>query len=234
VLVPTLFAIGTVVVSVRKRLRWLLLPALATLALVGVLSEAATARFPDVLQLRARLLQFAVFGYPKDGKDEQAARLYDYSEAHPDLIDHGIGAYSVTGGTRIEHARLLLRLGQEAKARDVLGEALEFLDDPAHVRPQDAVAAERSRGVILKLLGREQEAATALRAAVAADEANLAAAKNAEAEAWVRWSLAKTYVAAGQLDVALKETRIAYDRTPDAGLRKTITDWARNNVPPGL
>ena len=34
-LVPILFALGTVVVAVRREQRWLLLPALATLALVG-------------------------------------------------------------------------------------------------------------------------------------------------------------------------------------------------------
>ena len=34
-LVPLLFALGTVVVAVRREQRWLLLPALATLALVG-------------------------------------------------------------------------------------------------------------------------------------------------------------------------------------------------------
>jgi hypothetical protein len=29
----------------------------------------------------------------------------------------------------------------------------------------------------------------------------------------------------------LREARLAYERTPMGDLRKTITDWSRNNLP---
>ena len=37
-----------------------------------------------------------------------------------------------------------------------------------------------------------------------------------------------------KMSIALKEARLAYERTSHDDFRKTITDWARNNVPPGL
>jgi hypothetical protein len=208
--------------------------ALTVLLFVCIAGDVVSGRLPSQLQLKGRMFQFAVFAYPKDGKDGHAARIFDYMEAHPELVDHGLGHYAVTPGTRIEHARLLLRLGQEEKARDVLAQELAFLDDPSHIHPRESVAAERNRAIALKMLGREAEAATAFAAAVAADEAKLAAAKDAEAEAWARWSLAKTYAAVGNMDAAQKEARRAYERTPLGDLRKAITDWSRNNLPSEL
>jgi hypothetical protein len=135
--------------------------ALVALLLVCAGSAVASAYLQDIRQLKARILQFAVVAYPRDGKEGHAARLYDYAEAHPELLDHGLTRFAITSGTRVEHARLLLRLGQETKAREVLGQALAYLDDPANVRSEEPAAAERNRAVILKMLGRDQEASAA-------------------------------------------------------------------------
>lgn len=148
---------------------------------------------------------FAAFTYPDRGMYRQAEMLFDYINRNPQFLSQE---------TRLLQGAVLTRMGNDAKAKEILELALVDQEQNRKRHP-DSPAPDRYAGLALKLLHRPQEAARAYQAALEKDSARLGRAEDAPTRAWIHRSLGQTLQAMGDSEAAFNHFSMARALVPE-------------------
>jgi hypothetical protein len=181
----------------------------------AVLTGALTRAFPGDLGMRLNYL--ASHSYPGFGMYDQSEQLYEYIYAHPQYLKPE---------TRINHARMLMNSGQAGKSRQVLETALSKLGSVPKPGKSSGGFWMR-RGILHSLLGESESADEDFTKAITADRRQVASTGNPDEKAELMWSIAQTFEARGDLDMALVMARQAGQTAVSAGLRRNLDRWVR-------
>jgi tetratricopeptide (TPR) repeat protein len=175
--------------------------------------------YTDIEALKSHLNWFAATALPGEGMYRQAEMVFDYMNDHPELL---------TPETRLQHGALLMQMGKQPKAKEVLELALAEQGGIKKDRPENTTAY-RVAGQALTLLGRRGEAQVEFRHALEMDRARLERLTGTEAEAKIRWSLGRTLLAGGEDAAALEQLSIAGAVARDRRTKKQIKEYIEEN-----
>jgi tetratricopeptide (TPR) repeat protein len=147
----------------------------------------------------------------------QASQIYRYIYAHPRYF---------SSETRINHGKMLLRIGQKQEAFLTLSQALKEFEA---LRPEKAQMSKNLRrvGIIHALLGEVREANAKFDLSVEVDEKRLEGTTGAEEKARILWSLAKTLDARGEQSAAMERAKEARATAISPRLSRLIGIWIR-------
>jgi len=189
--------------------------AIAMVSSIGIISLILTRFFP--LDMGWSLNRFAVQEYPSIGMYAQADQIYHYIYAHPRYLN---------SETRINHGKMLLRVGQKEEAFLILSQAFKEFEA---LNPEEAQQSKNLRrvGTIHALLGEVHEANAKFDRAVEVDEQRLEDASGAEEKAGVLWSLAKTLDARGDKSAAMERAKEARATAISPRIRRSIGIWIK-------
>jgi hypothetical protein len=190
--------------------------AIAMVSFIGITSFILTRFLP--LDMSWSLNRFAVREYPSLGMYDQAEQIYRYIYAHPRYLN---------AETRINHGKMLLRIGQKEEAFFILSQALKEFDG---VNPERAGQGETLRrlGTVYALLGEDLQAKAMFDRAVKIDEQRLKGLSTAEEKAVILWSLAKTLDAIGDKSAASERAKEAHAAAAVSPLiRRQIENWIK-------
>ena len=174
--------------------------------------------FDDPGILRYYLHRVSRNELPRNRMYKQADLIFDYIDQHPQYLQ---------GDAHYIHGLVLLKLGQEEKAAQVLDIALTELEQRQQKEP-DNPEVYRDSGKVLQALGRRTDAIGFYQKAVELDTERLNEITEPATEANYRWSLAKTLFAMGRMEEASEQIQMAIDVTPLASQRSKIDWWFRN------
>jgi len=185
------------------------------LFLVAIMSATLTYMYPKSLTWRLNLM--ATRDYPKRGMYDQAQRLYDYIYAHP----HHIRSY-----TRLNHGRMLLELGKQLEAFDVLSKAVKVLEAK---NPPEAGLSKHMRqlGIIFTLLGQNDRADVEFNHAIEIDRQQLALVSRPNKKSKLLWSISETMEARGDVASAIENVRQARAIAVSAKLSFKLEKWIK-------
>jgi len=157
------------------------------LFLVAIMSATLTYMHSTSLTLRLNLM--ATRYYPRYDMYDQAQRLYDYIYAHP---------HHIISATRINHGRMLLELGKQSEAFDVLSKAVKVLE--AKNPPEEELSKHmRQLGIIFTLLGQNDRADVEFNHAIEIDRQQLALVSRPNEKSELLWSISETMEARGDV-----------------------------------
>lgn len=200
-----------------KRIRglWAVISIVGILLFVAVLSAGMTYRFPG--HLSWRLNTTASREYPNRGMYDQAECIYEYIYSHPKYM---------RPETRLNHARMLLKLGNKNKALYILTEAVNEFEtsDP----PEKQLSRYlRSFGIVLGLLEQSDRADAKFNQAIKLDEQQIESVSNQNTKAKLLWSIAKTLEARGDILAAIDTAQQARSKAISAQLHRQLDMWIK-------
>jgi len=182
--------------------------------LAGALfSIALTKKFPG--SLKGALESMATRGYPEMAMYDQADQIYRHIYANPDLL---------RPETRIKHARMLLELGQEERAHQVLREDLVELSDGPRDKERHGEFLRR-RGTVHALLGETDQAATDFAEAIKIERRAAESTSDPDEKAERLWLVAQTLEARGDLGEALSVAGEAREIAVSGKVRRKLEEW---------
>ena len=184
----------------------------AVVVTTGILVHVAP--YPD--SLRWRLNDFAAQRFPDAEMYDQADILFRYMEENPELQ---------ASSTHVEHARLLLGIGHQERARRALRRALEAQEARLALYPAALPDVRRVQAEAHLLLEQPAQAEEALQEALAADRAALERTDDEAERAEIHWSLALSAELYGDEDAALHHATTACQLAEDRVLRRRIEHW---------
>ena len=149
----------------------------------------------------------------------QAEMVFDYINRNPQFLSQE---------THLLQGAVLMRMGNDAKAKEILELALADQEQNRKQHP-DSPGPDRYAGLALKLLHRPQEAARVFQAAVEKDGARLGRAEDAPTKAWIHRSLGQTLYAMGDSEAAFNHFSMARALVPegDDGHRRKFPEEER-------
>jgi tetratricopeptide (TPR) repeat protein len=199
----------------RNRGLWAVISIFGTLLFVAILSAGMAYRFPSDIGWRLNLT--ASRDYPGFGMYDQAESIYEYIYSHPEYM---------TPETMLNHARMLLKLGNKDKALHILTEAvnrLEISDQPENQRSSYL----RSFGIVLGLLELSDRADAKFNQAIKVDKQQIELVSNQNAKAKLLWSIAKTLAARGDISAAIDTAKQARSKAISAQLHQQLDTWIK-------
>ena len=185
-----------------------LLPVAGLSAMVITISIALPFNLPTD-DFKYQLQRVAERGYPSRGMFEQSEQVYAYIYAHPQLL---------TSSTRINHGNLLLGLGRQEEAEQILLDALNILQSSSKRRASNL----RRQGEIYDLLGHREQSISLYDEAIDVDRKNLDATSDLREKSKILMSIARTLEAKGDVDGALETAKQAEALAPSARVRWLI------------
>jgi tetratricopeptide (TPR) repeat protein len=189
--------------------------AIAMVSSIGIISLILTRFFP--LDMGWSLNRFAVQEYPSLGMYTQADQIYHYIYAQPRYLN---------SETRINHGKMLLRIGKKEEAFFILSQALKEFGALGPEKFQQSKYLRRV-GTIHALLGDALQANAMFDRAVKVDEQRLEGASAADEKAGILWSLAKTLDAWGDRSAAMDRAREARAAAISPRIRRQIGNWMK-------
>ena len=135
----------------------------------------------------------------------------------------------MTPETMLDHARMLLKLGNKNKAFYILSEAVDKFEtsDP----PDEQLSSYlRSFGIVLVLLEQSDRADAKFNQAIKVDELQIEAVSNQNAnkmKAKLLWSIAKTLAARGDISAAIDTAQQARSKAISAQLHRQLDTWIK-------
>ena len=183
--------------------------------LVMISSVTLTHMFPNYGAWKWRLNFAAVLDYPSFKMFDQSQRLYEYIYANPQYI---------TEDTRIQHARMLLEIGEREKAIETLIQAAEFLEavDP----PMTQQARRWMRlGITHMLLGQSNQALNEFDKSNEIYQRQFVSHPDPQRDALILWWNAKTLLARGDVSAAVKMAKDARENATSRKLRRELGQW---------
>jgi len=164
-----------------------------------------------------RLNLMATRYYPRYDMYDQAQRLYDYIYAHP---------HHIIFATRINHGRMLLELGKQSEAFDVLSKAVKVLE--AKNPPEEELSKHmRQLGIIFTLLGQNDRADVEFNHAIEIDRQQLALVSRPNEKSELLWSISETMEARGDVASAIANARQARAMAVSAKLSYKLEKWIK-------
>jgi hypothetical protein len=188
------------------------------LFLVAVLSAILTQSHSDPGLIGWRLNFTAMRDYASVGMYDQAQQLYEYIYAHPNYL---------SPDTRINHGRMLLKMGRKKEAFLVLSDAareLQALDPSSALRTDNL----RRLGIIFMLWEQTDRAETEFNRAIEVDQRQLELESNPDKRAELLWSIAKTLEARGDRAKAVEKGNEARATATSPSIRLEISYWMGN------
>jgi len=192
---------------------WTVISIFGILLFTAALSAGMTYRFPSSPGWRLNVM--ALRGYPSFGMYDQAESIYEYIYTHPEYL---------TPETRINHARMLLELGNKNKAFKILTKAVEHFEtnDPTEKQSSSGL---KNFGIVLRLLGHSVQADDKFNQAIQVDEQKIESISNQEDKAELLWSIAKTLEARGDISAAIDKAHQASSMTDSVQFHNRIVRW---------
>jgi len=182
-----------------------------------VLAAPLVHAFDDPESLRRNLGHHASLELPEMGRLPQALAVFDYLEAHPELQRRS---------HPVDRARVERLAGDEAAARRTIERGLRDRAAAQAARPDDP-EPPRTRGRLLRLLGREDEAAEAFATALAIDGRRLRAQGDDPGVSQIHASRARTLLAMDDLEAARRELARARASAGSRAERARLRRWLR-------
>jgi len=186
----------------------------------GLLAAALAWKFPG--SFKGSLNHMAQHTYPGRKMYAQADQIYRYIYAHPHLLKPD---------TRLQHARMLLSLGQTEQAREVLLEAQNALQGGPGTKEEKADFLRR-KGIVHALLGEADSAETYFDESIALERRLAEQTPDPDEKADLLWSVAQTLEARGDRTGALETARQARDVCRSARKQRRLTEWIHFLVDP--
>jgi len=185
------------------------------LFLVAIMSATLPYMYSSPLTWRLNLM--ATRDYPNHGMYDQAQRLYDYIYAHP---------HHITPATKIDHGRMLLELGKQSEAFDVLSKAVKVLEakDPPEAELSKHL---RQLGIIFTLLGQNDRADAEFNHAIEIDRQQLALVSRPNQKSKLLWSISETMEARGDVASAIAKAKQARAMAVSAELSFKLEEWIK-------
>jgi len=161
------------------------------------------------------LNKFAYDKFPRRGMYHQAEKTFDYINRNPRFLNND---------TSFNHALVLMKMERRKQAREIL-EQLFINQEDLMQKITDDPELHRNAGLILNLLERSDEAKIQFNIAVELDRNLLEKFNDPAIEANIRWSLAKTLLAIGQIEAAFQQASHAAEVAPYARTKKKVRRW---------
>jgi len=183
---------------------------IAILMLVGSISGVLAYYFYN--NPRWLMNQSAVEYFPEAGFYEQADKLFEF-----------LYSDRPNAATFLNHAFLLLHLGEQERATQLLKSALDH-QSTSQANSLLEAASARNAALIYFLTSRPKQAVEALDKAVSLDQAALQATTNPDKRAEHLWSMARTEVVQRKSSV-LNTAHAALTAAKSAAVRRKINLW---------
>ena len=183
---------------------------------VAILSAGMAYRFPPS-DLGWRLNNTAILDYPSFGMYDQAESIYEYIYSHPEYNELE---------TRLNHARMLLKLGNKNKAFDILTEAVNTFEK-SYPPEKQLSRYLRAYGLVLRLLEQSNSADAKFNQAIKVDEQQLVSVSDQNSKAKLLWSIAQTLEARGDISAAIGMAQQAKSKADSAKLHAQLDMWIR-------
>jgi len=194
---------------------WVVISIVGILLFVAVLSAGMAYRFPE--DPGWRLNTMASRFYPDFNMYDQSECIYEYIYLHPEYE---------RPETRLNHARMLLKLGNKNKAFNILKETVHKFetDDP----PEEQLSQYlRTFGIALKLLEQSDRADAKFNQAIKIDEQQIKSVSDENTKAELIWSIAKTLKARGNKSAAIDAAHRASSKAISSKLQWEVDNWIK-------
>jgi len=196
--------------------RWVSLM-MTAFVVVGIVSETMAHRYPDLGHLGWRFNYTALQDYARQGKYDQAQKIYEFIYAHP---------YYSSFYTRIYHGFVLTKMRRQKEAVLVLSEAS---NDIRKLLEGNVNTSENHRwlGIIFRIRKENEKAEQEFTRAIQMDQTHLDNASNSDLRAHLLWSIGKTLEARGDVDGAIQKVKEGAATKPSIGLDGKLRHWLK-------